>query len=573
MGIFVASWEAILAFVGIATAIVTSVFAFRHGVNGYRLLRRMNAGKARGSRRKVLKTLFYIGIRNFRSLLLREERFLRHVRIRVEHEVFDPAPIWQWPLADDDENYGKPDFSLDFRDKTKAQIDKIRAKARAAAKLAFAEDLLDWRHRMAKLNVSDSDTPPEVTLKLAGTLNDNLSDIKRYFDTLKTLGIDTIELKFVCAVSVKSGFIASQHLLSGLLVRFNEKWDHIIRGFESASEGEGLHLQELPRDLRQVQSFIYYCWLLWGPSIPICGHKCDAWNADFAALQFGYGDENNSIDLVGEHDWLREQFGKLLADNPANNAMAVPASVWGELQYSSIADHSSDAIPQALRHSWRGGQDERPILFMSRATKGEKLDGRKYDRPGGIGPAVPAYRQLQSRYYSSYLWVMFVLLRREGRGKRALWVPVNADEKASGFRQASSSPWMTAIPFFEHGNLADRETCRFSKEQLAEKALGGLTRMAAMIPAGSAQYKFAYVCAIDDANCSIGLAFEELVGGKTVAKIMKDRMAGAPGRYAAASIDFDHYRPEPPDDCNPHSACSQTEWVGKHYLALETLRT
>lgn len=570
MDIF-ASWDKIGAVAGMIAATVAIVFGVRNALNGYRLLRRMNAGQTRGGRRAVLKTLFYIGLRNFGALLLREERFLRHVRIRVEHEIFEPRPVWQWPLADDDDNYKKPGFSLDFRGKSMDPA-KVRREARTATKKAFGESMREWRAKMAELNIGDSEKLPRIELKLAGELNDNLSEIKRYFDTLKTLGLGVRELKFLCPVSVNMGFIASQHLLSGLLVRFNDKWDHIIRGFEMDSEAEGLHLDALPRDLRQVQSFIYYCWLLWGPSIPICAHSCDAWNADFATLQFGYGDENNSIELVGEHEWLKTQFDDLLKKRPANGAMAVPASVWGELQYSSIVDAEQAAIPAALREAWRGGQDERPILFLSRGTQGERLDGQKYERPGGIGTEDPPFRKHQSRYYSSYLWAMFVLLKNVGTAAKPAWVPVDPKDKKKPFKQASASPWMTAIPFFEHGNLADPQTCRFSKEQLAEKALGGLTRLAELLPAKAPGYKFAYVCAIDDANCSQPLAFDALVGGDTVAAIMAGKLEREPARYATKLIDLRHYESSEEAGFNPHSACHQTEWVSQHYAALEKLR-
>ena len=165
------SWEKSVAVVGMIAAAIATFFAIRNALNGYLLLRRMNAGQSRGARRAVLKTLFYIGIRNFGALLLREERFLRHVRVRVEHEIFDPRPIWQWPLPDDDENYKKPGFSLDFRDKSKNSA-RARRAARVAAKGAYRESMREWRANMAELNFGDLEKLPRIELKLAGELNE-----------------------------------------------------------------------------------------------------------------------------------------------------------------------------------------------------------------------------------------------------------------------------------------------------------------------------------------------------------------------------------------------------------------
>src|SRR3546814_8091673 len=60
-------------------------------------------------------------------------------------------------------------------------------------------------------------------------------------------------------------------------------------------------------DVRQIQLFSYFCWLSWGPSIPICA--CREWGSPFGVVQFGYGDENNSIEVVGK----RDEIGKALA--------------------------------------------------------------------------------------------------------------------------------------------------------------------------------------------------------------------------------------------------------------------
>ncbi len=58
-----------------------------------------------------------------------------------------------------------------------------------------------------------------------------------------------------------------------------------------------------------VQRFEFFCWLLWGPSIPAC--TCKRWRGSFIALQYGYGDENNSFPLLLEDEHVEDTFRKI----------------------------------------------------------------------------------------------------------------------------------------------------------------------------------------------------------------------------------------------------------------------
>ena len=466
--------------------------------------------------------------------------------------------------------------------------DAARAKreARTRAGERHRADLSQWRQ-----TVRNARSDFTIELELAGELNDNLSDIKLYFDTLKILNLDPQEdLQFLCPIRVNIGFIAPQHLLTGLLVRYNDKWDDIIDGFErdtrdlrdlvGTSDRRNTALVETARNFRQIQSFIYHCWLLWGPSIPVCSHACSGWDADYTTLQYGYGDENNSIEIVGRHDLLQAQLAALVASGAGEpGAMAIPASVFGRLQYSSIAALDEQTVPKTLWASWSGTQDERPVLFLSREERVNDAapDGRQGYRelgeirreivPRGTDPD-------RSRYYSAYFWVMFTILRRDG----ADWAPIHADPEQP---DRSDTLWKASIPFFEHGNMADAQSCAFAKRQLAEKALSGIAYLVEQWEAASGTsfvHRFAYASGIDDANCSAPHAAPALAGGETVADLMRRRLeeerprrGSRIGRLSRDGIvDFDFHRPQPPGVVNRHAACELTGDIKAHYDRLDS---
>lgn len=547
----------------------------------YLLLRRMYAGELRGTRAAVTGTLFALALAKPSALVSRAGGLFRLARIRIEHEIFEPRPEWRWPLSDDDDAYGKPGVSLDFRGKSDAERVKIRDKSRKETIRRFREERREWGKTVRAIKHRRI-----IKLDNAGTLNAELSVIKRYFDTLKTLERKLEDdLKFICPVKIATGFVAPQHLLTGLLVRYNEKWNRILEGFESdTASANDLPLGDESIDFRQIQSFIYHCWLLWGPSVPVCNTQCGWWEAKFTTLQYGFGDEANSIEIVGEPTKIVEAVDKLLTKLPRlSGAMALPASVIGQLQYSSVADLNQSNIPFALEASWSGTQDERPVLFITTDPGFEIADPDTPEAPpivAAIGPEEPqeagrARRRSptdsRSMYYSSYFWVMFVLLKQNPR--TGAWYPLHPDPENP---MGTCEPWRDTIPFFEHGNMADPETCAFAKHQLAEKALAGLGQFVDGWTPGEFPLRFAYASAIDDPNCGTGLAYPRLAGGDSIRKIVETRLAAAVADAPASAIArlksealilFDYY--DGGTDRHPHSGCAQPLHVQHHYRKLD----
>lgn len=511
------------------------------------------------------------------------------VRKRIEFTIFYPQPEWYWPPRDDDELYdsvGELNRRVTNRDEARAQV----AKAKAAARRRYKKGLSEWRQA-----VRDNRRDKVITLQLAGELNDALSDVKLYFDTLKVFDPDpAAQIEFLTPVRIEIGFIASQHLLTGLLVRYNEKWGGIIDGFERDTRdvvplvgrtgARDPKLAQAALDFRQIQSFIYHCWLLWGPSVPICTSECTAWHGAYTTLQYGYGDENNSIEIVGSRTYLHDAIAALTgtangAASRFGHVMAIPASVRGVLQYSSIAQLGPDRVPDALWKSWRGGQDERPILRLSErvAADEEKRVGRAQEDYGAIEPEIAHGADPdRSRYYSAYFWIMFVVLREERPGE---WVPLHPGSETT---DRSMALWKAGIPFFEHGNMADAASCAFAKQQLADKAVSGIVNLVEAWEKQAGQpfpLRFAYACAIDESNCSMDLALDALGGGTPVIDLFRARvetLSKLEGGTVAALvrrgvIDLDFHAPRPPAALNHHAACTLSRDVAAHYARLDVL--
>jgi len=540
-------------------------------------------------------------------------KFFALVRRRIEFEIFNPRPRWRWPLRDDDELYASfpPASVRRARSNTIKDSSEIVAEMRASRTLARAEHrtrLREWRAALHKARRN-----PTITLELAGEINDSLSDIKFYFDTLKALGIQPDQLEFLCPIKVEIGFIAFQHLLTGLLTRYNEKWAPIINGFErdtndvrNLTKGQRTVTRDMilaTRNLSQIQSFIYHCWLLWGPSIPVCDDQCARWKADLTTLQYGYGDENNAIELVGEREILLEQIAELLENpNIERDAMAIPASVYGRLRYSSVIAAESNAIGAVLQDSWYGKQDERPVLFLSQEEKvsPDSPDGKEgYKVVGEIKEEIrrEGDKPDRSRYYSAYFWVMFLLLRETAPGSDIWEIAYPAPDQ----KLPSDALWMTSIPFFEHGNMADAVSCEFAKHQLAEKALSGLAFMVEQWEKATSQrfpWRFAYACAIDDPNCGRPLAVTQLPGGDsadgsshpplqggaTLRSLMEERLSTKEGIAGSRTgdlrrrklVDFEFHDPSivraDGETAAIHAACRLSGDVKRHYESLDRLK-
>lgn len=536
------------------------------------LLRRMHYKTRRGGFWQVAWTIGRLALTDGALLSLDRRTLARRTRILIEHELFDPKPMRDW-------NGGV----------------RMRQGAFLPARLwvhvrnfygmwrTYWQDSSAWWAGMHQALSLHGDWT--IVVNNPAIVNGRIDEIKCYFDCLHSLGYEGSERdRFICPIEVTTGFIAPLHLLTGLYGKFDENWGPIIRSFDE-DVGAGTYASEaaVDRDLRQIQLFIYNCWLLWGPSIPIC--ECGNWRARYPVIQYGFGDENNSIEIVGEKSLIKHALDELMdAQQKLERAsrtvggtgpdlqpflgMAIPANVKGRLRLSGSlggrVPAEVNALPLAALESWGGPKNERPVLFISEIDSTNAVYGDVESLNRDRGRIAPDRTALPSRYYSAYLWVAVVVLLPTARGLAPF----------SSTQAKAAEPWKDFIPFFEHGNLADPESCLFGKRQLASKVVLGLAAALRSWGGERDPLHFAFACAIDEAGCGHALAYPAWSGHVT----MRDLIGEALENLALSDPDvrrlrderllrLDHFSGAPGQ--HPFSSCHFPEIVSAHYRMME----
>src|SRR6185436_15239959 len=297
--------------------------------------------------------------------------------------------------------------------------------------------------------------------------------------------------------------------------------------------------------LRYLRAFQFACWIVWGPSIPIC--TCTAWSDEgknAIGFQLGYGDENTSVILYHESAALRlalKRSRRRLA-RALSSAVAVPARAVSplavELDAVVAVRRPGSVDPRRLCHAQADLLDvgkERLILEYRRLDVSPHAAGRSY--------------------YSAYLWVMFVLETQPGH------LLMSAGER-----------WRALLPFFVHGNIAEPSTYAFLKERLAQEALDAIEAVIRQ-PGTSSEVTFVYASAIDDPGCGFKLLMEgpgEPIK-ETVRRLLADRFSAIASRVR---IEDDPAKLRASDGtyyAEYFSSCHLPETIGTYFTCLDHL--
>jgi hypothetical protein len=205
-------------------------------------------------------------------------------------------------------------------------------------------------------------------------------------------------------------------------------------------------------------------------------------------IQYGYGDENNSIDILikgGLSFDFRAKLSAILNRHAADqvdkpyNVHAAPFVATGRFRWGPSLSDAEISAAQALV---RGGSD---------ANRRQPMNGRLVLECRHNDVTVAGHGSQASGYYSAYLWLMFLLQDGEGRAFHA-------------------EAWKNLFVLFEHGNIADATTYHTLKEQLVAKTCVTLAKVlsvqAGANAGGGAQgpLRLTYACAFDDTNCGEG---------------------------------------------------------------------
>jgi GNAT superfamily N-acetyltransferase len=448
---------------------------------------------------QAMLTLFGLLVRGLQVLSLHKA-----ARLRIELELVNPLP--DHPLR------------LNYRSKEDYR----------AAKKEWQSEKRAWKDHMdAAMGalVHEEEDDWTIDIETCTPLIED-EDIARYFNALNNqLLRPNQQPVFLSKVTIRSGFVTPLHLLTGVLARYEDDWQPIVEGY-----GRSIIRPDDPyryRQPRKIQAFIFDCWLLWGPSIPVC--TCPEWHGE-VALQYGYGDENNSLTLRSSSP---EVVRTLARQNGLDlDGFALRARVTGTLKWGpALGDTGFCPAQQAI---W---QDNRIVL---------DIIGEAH----GIRPTGGTEEQVFAQYYSAYLWVIFLMCDAE-TGE-----PLNPDNK-----------WRDLIPFFVHGNIADQQAYDFHSTALARGVAEGCLHLLHSEP----DLALRFVCAIDETGCGYDMLYS-MRGDMTVRKKMITFAKQAETAYENRAplqrlmLDYDAEQPFKDGD---YSACALPGIINAYYSEIK----
>ncbi len=353
-------------------------------------------------------------------------------------------------------------------------------------------------------------------------------------------------VRFLSRVVILDGFLAPLHLTAGLLSKFDEDWTRLIGDFDRE------HQQTPAGHWRRQRSFFFNCWLQWGPSIPVC--TCGQWSGALV-LQYGYGDEANSVPVIVRDEasaavleTLKKDptlTGKAREVADASSAARRPIAVRRALAATPVlgSSISSAALPKALE------------MISEPGIQDLVLEHHFDFAPGGMQGAN------QYGYYSAYVWVMFLVDEKSSPGI----CPDDAAAEGDLFRRL--------LPFFEHANIADPNVYELLKARLARKAVASIdqilreharaTGRAAEAGAGRdpGNLTIYYLCAFDDPNCSDSSLLVP-PPGQRIRDFIEEELKKRDFRALKQIVHMD-------ERCVPGSSCHLPEEIKKLYARLD----
>ena len=300
------------------------------------------------------------------------------------------------------------------------------------------------------------------------------ADWYAYFDAVRRFAEDDPAIGCtLCCVRTK-GFVAPQFLIAGLLPRFEDDWRPIIAEYEH--QIEGAHSAFI-----SFQASQWNTWLMWGPSIPIC--QCCEWDG-IRAFQYGYGDENNSMPIIGvARDAPTSLEDIATAYEPKDPSVgAVLRRMKGRLRWgpwlfrrngaeSRLGDRSGELYLAGLQTS-PAARAQR--LIYEKDRQGDQRDALLFQveevRDAGTAP---------QSYFSAYLWLMFLVARKvaePGQAPRRLADTYPALQSRSVDRRAKRL-WRELLPVYVHANIADANALALQRRALVNNAIGLLRQI------------------------------------------------------------------------------------------------
>jgi hypothetical protein len=316
-----------------------------------------------------------------------------------------------------------------------------------------------------------------------------------------------------CRYTIRDGYFAPLYLVAGLNHKYEEKWPPVIEQYGNAKHSVLQQLNRKYERLLDIQLYQFFCWLIWGPSIAICKGNtskknkedrppCPSWHSadhkPFHYLQYGYGDEGNSILMcVGtEHLSQLSSFPPVEDGHDQNltaTLLATRAQVTGWITYKDLL---TDSRPIGY-NSGDGAEVVLTVETEKRIAKKDSKDPEDVLRLRTPRPKSGAREGFdKQKYYGAYIWVMFCICKPDTDGNDKNYVGVFPDEYE----------WMNLLPYFVHGNLGEEDSYNHVCELVAMAAARGASRI--LNQTEYRDVRLVYVATVDDSNCGSELLFE-----------------------------------------------------------------
>jgi hypothetical protein len=361
-----------------------------------------------------------------------------------------------------------------------------------------------------------STKPINVDSRVFSRSNERAEIWKAYFDAVVAAGLaDKGSVQSLAPVGVMTGFLSPQFLVAGLLSRLNDDWRPVLNAYQ----------RSLPRDRRgafeSLQASQWNCWLMWGPSIPVC--ECAQWFG-FVAFQYGFGDENNSIPVIelALENGVPKMLGPIAATLRGERRGAKFARLTGRFRWGPyfLTAHEGDAAPD--NQIIDDVVDDAPAAYSAAPAQASIYHDQEGD--GLVLQLVQVEKApLESRmYFSAYHWMMFLVATAAGgpdasaTGPSLLHgkpYPPWPEEPTDRRRVRDARLWQDLLPVFVHANIGDPEALRFQKHALLEAAVQLLRqvweRRAELFDPRDVQagIQFHLVCASDYSGCGCEIRF------------------------------------------------------------------
>jgi hypothetical protein len=364
------------------------------------------------------------------------------------------------------------------------------------------------------------------------------ADWQVYFETLRLLGDGAQDAGSTLCRIRTDGFVAPQFLVAGLLPRFEDDWHPIITEYE----------QQVGRDQSAFLSFQtsqWTTWLMWGPSIPIC--QCREWEG-IRAFQYGYGDENNSVPIIGVANGVPTSFENIPGGYaPRERSVGATFSeMKGRLRWApwllrktnqteSPPVTSPGELPVPAPRTFLAARAQR--FAYEKAQRGNQRGALLFQAEGPQerdGDAAP------QSYFSAYLWLMFLVARKPAEPQLPLqrlsgeFPPLTVKARA----RKESHLWRELLPVYVHANIADANALLMHRRTLVNNAVSLLREIWTEQPTLFPKLKreelcFCLVGGSDYSGCGHQIRFSS---DDCLIARLRTRMADEPNREFASSV-------------------------------------